>query len=92
MSHCAAWWVYIIECRGARYYTGITNDVEQRYRAHAEGRGARFTKAFPPVRLVATAQFSCKSKAARVEAAIKRLPREKKCRDLADLAIELEQS
>ena len=86
MSLCAAWWVYIIECRGARFYTGITNDVEQRYRAHAEGRGARFTKAFPPVRLVATAQFSSKSEAARVEAAIKRVPRDRKCRELAAYA------
>jgi putative endonuclease len=78
--------VYIIECNGARYYTGISNHVEQRYRAHAEGRGARFTRAFPPIRLVVTAQFSSKSEAARVEAAIKRLPRAKKCAALAAMA------
>ena len=86
VTRSTPWWVYIIECRGARLYTGITNDVEQRYRAHAEGRGARFTKAFPPLRLMAMAQFTSKSAAARVEAAIKRLPRDQKLAELAAYA------
>ncbi|TXK66008.1 GIY-YIG nuclease family protein [Alkalisalibacterium limincola] len=42
------WWVYLLECRGGRIYTGVARDVEQRLRAHAAGTGARFTRAHPP--------------------------------------------
>lgn len=67
------WWVYLLECRGGRIYTGVARDVEQRLRAHAAGTGARFTRAHPPQRLLATVQVGGHGDALRVEAAIKRL-------------------
>src|SRR5690606_34591935 len=47
-----SWYLYILECAGGRLYTGITVDVEARYRAHAQGRGAKFTRSFPPSRIL----------------------------------------
>lgn len=69
----ASWWVYLLECRGGRIYTGIARDVELRVRAHAAGTGARFTRAHPPQRLLASFQLPGHGDALRVEAAIKRL-------------------
>jgi putative endonuclease len=68
----SGWFVYLLECRGARIYTGIAVDVDARYAAHVAGRGARFTRAHPPQRLLA--RFSCpdRSTATRAEAALKR--------------------
>ncbi len=68
-----AWFVYLLECRGGHVYTGIAVDVQARYAAHASGRGARYTRANPPERLLAS--FACRDRSAatRAEAAIKRL-------------------
>jgi len=35
------WCLYILECAGGRLYTGITVNLEARYKAHATGRGAK---------------------------------------------------
>jgi putative endonuclease len=68
----SAWFVYLIECRGARIYTGIAIDVAARYAAHAQCRGARFTRAHPPQRLLASFRCADRSTASRAEAALKR--------------------
>jgi putative endonuclease len=70
----SAWWLYLIECRNGAVYTGITTDVAARYRAHAEGRGAKYTRANPPLRLLAQRRYLNRSLAAKAEQAIKRLP------------------
>lgn len=85
-SYEGRWWVYVIECRGDRLYTGITTDVNARYRAHCSGRGARFTRAFPPVQLVASAPFAGRSEAASAEFAVKRVPAREKVKVLARLS------
>lgn len=72
------WYLYLIECRGGAYYAGITNDLEARYRAHANGAGARYTRANPPLRLLGSRAYPDRSAAARAEWEIKRLPRERK--------------
>lgn len=68
-----SWFVYLIECRGGRIYTGIATDVARRYALHAAGRGARYTRAHPPVRLLAHFPFPDRSSASRAEYAIKQL-------------------
>lgn len=74
------WHVYMILCRGNAIYTGIALDVAARYAQHVAGTGARYTRANPPRRLLA--RFACpnQSEAARLEAAIKRLPAAEKRR------------
>lgn len=72
------WCVYLIECRNGAWYAGITNDLEARYAAHAAGRGARYTRANPPVRLLGSRPFADRAEASRAEWAVKRLPKAKK--------------
>lgn len=69
-----AWSVYLLECRGGRIYTGIAVDVDARLQMHLSGRGARFTRAHPPQRLLVHFSYPDRGSALRVEAAIKRLP------------------
>lgn len=70
--------VYMLRCAGDRIYTGYAACVEARYKQHVEGKGARFTKAFPPKCVLKTFELESKEYALRLEARIKKLPREKK--------------
>jgi putative endonuclease len=67
------WFVYLIECRDESIYTGIAIDVERRYAMHVAGKGARYTRSHPPVRLLARFEFPDRSTASRAEYAIKQL-------------------
>ncbi|MDD2900653.1 MAG: GIY-YIG nuclease family protein, partial [Desulfuromonadaceae bacterium] len=46
------WFVYIILCSDNSLYTGITTDVERRFRQHAEGTGAKYFRGRKPLRVV----------------------------------------
>jgi predicted GIY-YIG superfamily endonuclease len=70
--------VYILLCADGTLYTGSTNDVEKRLRAHQSGRGAKYTRSRLPVRLVYQEAAPDKGAALRREAAIKKLSREQK--------------
>jgi putative endonuclease len=72
------WYVYLIECQNGSWYAGITNDLEARYAAHAAGKGARYTRANPPVKLLGARSFPDRSAASRAEYEVKRLPKAKK--------------
>lgn len=72
------WWLYLIECINGAYYAGITNDVAARYAAHAAGKGARYTRANPPLRLLGSRPYPDRASAARAECEIRRLPRAEK--------------
>jgi len=72
------WCVYLIECRNGAWYAGITNDLDARYAAHVAGKGARYTRANPPVRLLGARPFADRSAASRAEYEVKRLPKARK--------------
>lgn len=72
------WWLYILECKDGAFYTGIALDVDERYRQHCEGKGARYTRMNPPVRIIIKQAFPDRSSAMRAEAMVKRLPRAEK--------------
>jgi putative endonuclease len=78
------WCVYLIECRNGAWYAGITNDLPARYAAHVAGKGARYTRANPPVRLLGSREFADRSAASKAEWAVKRLPKQKKLAWLQD--------
>lgn len=75
-THC--WFLYLIECRNGHFYAGITNDLDARYAAHCEGKGARYTRANPPLRLIGSRMFPDRASASRAEYEIKQLPRSRK--------------
>lgn len=66
------WWLYLIECRGGSLYAGITNDLAARYEAHCAGKGARYTRMYPPVRLLAAEPHPNRSEASKAEHAMKK--------------------
>jgi predicted GIY-YIG superfamily endonuclease len=78
-----SWLVYIVRCRDGSFYTGITNDLERRLKAHDAGKASRYTRGRLPVRLAYTETQPTKSAALKREAAIKRLCREAKERLIA---------
>ena len=78
MASEKVWYLYLLECANGAYYAGITTDVAARFAAHQSGRGARYTRANPPVSIVAQAAYSDRSAASRAEWQLKQLPRELK--------------
>ena len=73
-----AWYVYMLHCGDGSLYTGSTTDVARRLREHQNGTGAKYTRARPPVTLAYTEEAPDRSAAQCREAAIKKLPRERK--------------
>ena len=69
---------YILECSDGSLYTGWTNDLERRLKAHNTGKGAKYTKSRRPVKLVYFESFSTKQEAMRREWEIKQLKRQEK--------------
>lgn len=60
------WFVYALECDDGSIYVGQAQDVQERWKAHAAGRGAEWTRRHPPVKLVHWEEFDS------LEAAVKR--------------------
>lgn len=77
------WIVYILECADGSLYTGITNNLERRMRAHASGKGAKYTKRRGPFTVRYTESLDSKGAALQREAAIKSLDRTAKMALLA---------
>ena len=67
-----------MECGDGTLYTGITDDLERRLRAHAEGRGAKYTRGRGPVTVVYQETFESRSAASKREYEIKQLRRTQK--------------
>ena len=72
------WWVYMIECRGGKIYTGIARDPEARFRRHLSGKGAAFTRINPPRALLAKRICASRGEALREENALRKRTRPEK--------------
>ena len=72
------WFVYLLECNDGSYYTGITNDVDKRMKAHAEGKGSKYVYRKGFRKLLFAKPCGSKSDACKVEYRIKKLPRNQK--------------
>jgi len=69
------WYVYILECNDQSFYTGITNDLQKRIITHNSGKGAKYTKARLPVKLIYKESYKTKSDSLKREIEIKKLKR-----------------
>jgi len=71
------WFVYIIRSSDGLLYTGITTDVERRFREHqgvlGKGKGAKFFRGRRPEAIVYTEAQGSRSGASRREAEIKKM-------------------
>ena len=72
------WYVYMLRCSDRTLYTGITNDLSARIRAHNAGTGAKYTRGRGPVELVYSEELPSHGDALRREYAIKQLKTEQK--------------
>lgn len=71
-------YVYILECADKTLYTGWTNNLTKRIGTHSKGKGAKYTRARLPVKLVYFEEYEDKISAQKREYAIKRLTKKDK--------------
>ena len=70
--------VYILQCNDNTYYTGYTNDLQNRVKLHNEGKGAKYTRDRKPVKLVWSRKYKYFKKAFLEELKIKKFTRGQK--------------
>ncbi|MEI0531064.1 GIY-YIG nuclease family protein [Brachyspira pilosicoli] len=46
------YYVYILLCEDGSYYTGVTNNLKERFIKHSKGKGAKYTKAHKPIKFL----------------------------------------
>ena len=78
-----AWYAYVIRTENGNLYTGITTDIERRFKEHASGKkGAKFFRTSAPSDLVFKKRFKNRSEASKFEARFKAFSRKEKLKYL----------
>jgi putative endonuclease len=72
------WVLYIIRCGDLSLYTGITKDLDRRFKMHSEGKGARYTRSRLPLEIVYHEICKTRTDALVRECAVKALPKARK--------------
>jgi predicted GIY-YIG superfamily endonuclease len=70
--------VYILRCVDGTFYVGSAQDLDERLKAHNDGRGAAYTFKHRPVRLVYSESFGSKKDALKRERQVKHWSHAKK--------------
>jgi putative endonuclease len=68
-------YTYIARCGDGTFYTGWTDDLDKRAKAHNDGKGGRYTRSRRPVEIIYSEPFASKSEAMSRERAIKKMRR-----------------
>jgi len=68
----------MVRCDDGAYYTGYTNDVENRVKTHNSGKGAKCLRGKRPVELVWFKKYKYRKSARKEEYRIKQLRRDQK--------------
>jgi len=85
-NNSSQWFVYIIMASDDSLYTGVTTDVERRFKEHCGKRlGARFFRGRQPLKVVYTENHPDRGSAQRRESAIKSLSRRLKLELIGDI-------
>ena len=71
------WFVYIIQSEKGHLYTGITTDVERRFKEHSDStkKGAKYFRGKVPVEVVYQKTFKDRSTASKYECLVKKMTR-----------------
>ena len=73
------WHMYVVECSDLTLYTGITTNVMRRIKEHnTSTRGAKYTRARRPVKLLYEKEYLDRSSASKAEYKFKKLNRKEK--------------
>lgn len=67
------YYTYILLIENDSFYCGYTDDVSKRFKLHLAGKGAKYTRAHKPVKVVYIKEFNTKSDAMKEECRIKKL-------------------
>lgn len=81
------WCVYMLRCRNNYLYTGMTNNIDRRLKAHEQGKGSKFVRSWRPFELVRTIPCKNAGEARKLEHDLKKLTRRKKI-DILELPVE----
>lgn len=71
-------YTYVLLTKNNTLYCGYTDDVEKRFEKHLSGKGAKYTRANKPVKIIYQACFDTKSEAMKEELRIKNLTKQEK--------------
>jgi putative endonuclease len=74
----SSWFVYIIETESSKFYTGITNNLEERFEKHKSGKGAKFFRIDKPKKIIHFEIYETKSQALKREIEIKKMSKKEK--------------
>ena len=69
------WHLYVLQCVDGSFYTGVTNDLERRFKMHQAGRASRYTRTRRPVELVYHEPCKSRTQALVRECAVKAFSR-----------------
>ncbi|KKS26023.1 MAG: Excinuclease ABC C subunit domain protein [Parcubacteria group bacterium GW2011_GWC2_42_6] len=72
------YYVYLIQCEDESIYTGITNNLERRFKEHADKIGGHYTRAHKVKKILYSEKYPTRSDALKREAQIKSWKRERK--------------
>ena len=72
------YFVYLIECGDGTIYTGITTDIQRRFKEHRLGKGGAYTRSKNAKKVLYAEKYKNRSSALKREAQIKSWNRNKK--------------
>lgn len=72
------YYIYILTCKDQYFYCGWTTNLVQRYTMHFQGKGAKYTRAHPPIAITYWETFPDESSARKREYEIKQMTRKQK--------------
>lgn len=72
------YYTYMLRCKDNSIYTGYTDNIEKRMKAHFQKQGAKYTKSHEPLKVEAVWRSKEKSLACKLEYYIKRLNKSEK--------------
>jgi putative endonuclease len=73
-----SFYFYLARCNDDSLYAGYCKDLQAREATHNSGKGAKYTRAKGPVKIVYSETFQTKSEAMKREYAVKKMTREQK--------------
>ncbi|WP_223292962.1 MULTISPECIES: GIY-YIG nuclease family protein [Shewanella] len=74
------WKLYMIRCNNGHLYTGVTTDIERRFKEHQAGgvKAAKYLRGKGPLSLAYSEDMGNRSEALKREIAVKKLTRKQK--------------
>ena len=72
------YFVYLIKCKDGTLYTGITTDVQRRFKEHSLGKGGAYTRSRKILKVIYTERYKNRGGALKRESEIKKLTHKQK--------------